>query len=190
MAKGLRSWTVVAWGVLGILSFCGTLHWRESDNAAVEQAQQRVQALQAAWRDLAPASSPDGAQRADPARAQQALLAELDAAAQGQQVRDDVLQLLTLRTAGLSWQNMQLDRQGVWQLQLRADRQRALDLWHQHIQTSGLRGLQWVQMTGPAPGTAGADGVLATRTKEALVLTLRAPLGALSGPSPRAGEVL
>lgn len=189
MANGMRS-SAEVWAVLGVVAFYGTLHWRESDNAAVAQAQERVQALQAQWRDAQHAASPVSAQGSDPAHQQQLLLAELSAAGQAKQVRDDMLGLLALSRSGLSWQGMQLDRQGVWQVQLRGENPSTLDLWRQQIASAGLADMQWVHMTGSAPNASGKEAALVDQGPQSWLLTLRAPLGSLSTPNVLAGDPL
>jgi hypothetical protein len=189
VANGMRLSTVV-WVVLGAVAFYGTLHWRESDNAAVAQAQARVQALQAQWRDVQQAANPVLAQGSDPAHQQQRLLAESSAAGQAKLVRDDMLSLLALSRSGLNWQGMQLDRQGVWQLQLRGENQSTLDLWRQQIGSAGLSDMQWVHMTRSAPNAPGKDAALALQEPQSWLLTLRAPLGSLSIPPTLAGDPL
>jgi hypothetical protein len=189
VANGMRS-SAVVWAVLGAVAFYGTLYWRESDNAAVAQAQARVQALQVQWRDAQQAANPVQAQGSDPAHQQQLLLAELSAAGQAKLVRDDMLSLLALSRSGLNWQGMQLDRQGVWQLQLRGENQSTLDLWRQQISSAGLADMQWVHMTGSAPNASGKEAALAVQEPQSWQLTLRAPLGSLSTPPSLAGDPL
>ena len=189
MAIGMRS-SAVVWALLGAGAFYGTLRWRESDNAAVAQAQARVQTLQAQWRDAQHAANPVLTQGSDTAHQQQLLLAELSAAGQAKQVRDDMLSLLALSRSGLNWQGMQLDRQGVWQLQLRGENPSTLDLWRQQIGSAGLADMQWVHMTGSAPNASGKAAALVDQGPQFWLLTLRAPLGSLSTPNILAGDPL
>jgi hypothetical protein len=180
----------VVWAVLGAVVFYGTLFWLEFDNPKAAQAQARVQALQAQWREAQQNGSPSVDAGTDPARHPQQLLAELSAAGQAKQVRDDLLQLVSIPSHGLSWQAMQLDRQGVWQLQLRSDNLRALELWHQQIKGASLDRLEWVQMARSAPALAGKDAGLAAHEPQALLITLRAPLRSVSPQPTEQGDDL
>jgi hypothetical protein len=190
VAIGVHS-SVVLGAVLAALAFYGTVHWRESDNAAVAQAQARVQTLQAQLRDVQRDADPHGmAQGSEPTRQHQQWLTELSAAEQAKQVRDDLLSLLALSRPGLSWQGMQLDGQGVWQLQLRADNPRSLELWRQQIKAAGLDGMQWLQMARSSPAVVGKDAAPVAQEPQVLVLTLRAPLGSLSSQPASAGDAL